>query len=212
MATQTFNASGTWVAPAGVTSVTAECWGSGAHGLDGSAFAGGNGGGGGAYASKVTTVTPGNSYTVTVDTANNNGSTWFDSASVVDADSAFLNAGGTAAASTGDTVRSGGDGGTNIIMDTGGAGGGGSATAGAAGNAGASPSGSTGGAGGTGEGNGGNGGDDGANGVAGNAPGGGGGGGGRNGTAGVGKDGRVTLTWTAPATDDDDLILLPFLA
>lgn len=58
---------GTWTCPAGVTSITVECWGSGAGGgsakpnINGGVVAGG-GGGSGAYAKSVVSVTPGNEY------------------------------------------------------------------------------------------------------------------------------------------------------
>lgn len=67
---QSFAASGTFICPAGVTSITIESWGAGGAGggvdIEGSAQ-GGSGGGGGAY-SKVSnyTVVPGNSYSITV--------------------------------------------------------------------------------------------------------------------------------------------------
>lgn len=66
--TVTFNASGTWTAPAGVTSVTVEAWGGGgAGGGQNLGSDGGGGGGGGAYSKVVSLpVTPGNNYTVTV--------------------------------------------------------------------------------------------------------------------------------------------------
>lgn len=73
--TETFTASGTWVAPAGVTSVNAEVWAGGGGGSRGSG--GGNtggGGGGGAYSIKSTiTVVPGNSYTYVVGTGGTGG-------------------------------------------------------------------------------------------------------------------------------------------
>lgn len=75
--TEVFNTEGTvnWVCPAGVTSITVECWGGG--GAGGSAFrfsgatgtnhAGGGGGGGGGYAKTIAVaVTPGQTYTVTI--------------------------------------------------------------------------------------------------------------------------------------------------
>ncbi|MBL7886596.1 MAG: hypothetical protein JNJ52_07605, partial [Flavobacterium sp.] len=64
---QTYNTSGTFTVPAGVTSITVEAWGGGGKG--GSRTFGNNGyggGGGGAYARKVVTVIPGNTYTVNV--------------------------------------------------------------------------------------------------------------------------------------------------
>lgn len=68
--TQIFNTSGTFTVPAGVTSITVECWGGGGGGggqNDGRD--GGGGGGGGAYSKKLAiSVVPGNSYTVVVGT------------------------------------------------------------------------------------------------------------------------------------------------
>lgn len=74
-ATTTFTASGTWNCPAGVTTVTVECWGGGGaggsvtnagSGTSNTSTAGG-GGAGGAYAIKTNIpVTPGMNYTVTV--------------------------------------------------------------------------------------------------------------------------------------------------
>ena len=76
-----FITSGTsWTAPTGVTSVTAEAIGGGGHG--GATSLGSFGGGGGAYA-KTTgiTVTPGNSYGLSIGaggtSTNNGGDTWF---------------------------------------------------------------------------------------------------------------------------------------
>ena len=65
--TVTFTASGTWTAPAGVTSITVETWGGGGGG--GAATgnpAKGGGGAGGQYARKVVAVTPGNPYVIVV--------------------------------------------------------------------------------------------------------------------------------------------------
>ena len=71
--TATFAVSSIWTCPAGVTSVTAECWGGG--GAGGAAFRNatsgsnttGGGGAGGAYAKKlISGLIPGNNYTVTV--------------------------------------------------------------------------------------------------------------------------------------------------
>ena len=68
--TDTYTSSGTWTAPAGVTSVTAEVWGGGgAGGGQNQNSDGGGGGGGGAYSIKsAITVIPGNNYTITVGT------------------------------------------------------------------------------------------------------------------------------------------------
>lgn len=66
----TFDASGTWVAPANVTSVTIQMWGAGAGApvSTGSSTTEYGGGGGAFVASKIITVTPGKSYTVTIAT------------------------------------------------------------------------------------------------------------------------------------------------
>ena len=64
---QVFSASGYWTAPAGVTSILAECWGGGGTGSGINGSTGGSGGGGGEYAAEpALTVTPGHSYVVTV--------------------------------------------------------------------------------------------------------------------------------------------------
>ncbi|MGZ8257433.1 MAG: glycine-rich domain-containing protein, partial [Gallionella sp.] len=56
-ATDTFPSSGTWTAPAGVTSATVEAWGGGGAGGGATGNpAKGGGGAGGQYASKVVTV------------------------------------------------------------------------------------------------------------------------------------------------------------
>ena len=62
---QDFDSSGTWTAPAGVTSVMVEAWGggSGASGNSGSADVNGTGG---AYGKSILSVTPGTTYTITV--------------------------------------------------------------------------------------------------------------------------------------------------
>ncbi len=65
----TISSSGTWVVPAGVTSVKVEVWGTGGSGggvsSSGSARGAGSGGGGG-YSVATKTVVPGNSYTITI--------------------------------------------------------------------------------------------------------------------------------------------------
>lgn len=69
--TQTYNASGVFSVPAGVTSITVEAWGAGGGGgnSNNTNGNGGAGGGGGAYARKVLTgLIPGTSFTVTVGT------------------------------------------------------------------------------------------------------------------------------------------------
>lgn len=73
MASISFTTTANWTAPAGVTSVYAQCWGGGGAGgrATGNPSAGG-GGAGGSYAAKRVTVTPGNTYTVTVGTGGVN--------------------------------------------------------------------------------------------------------------------------------------------
>ncbi len=64
---QTFNSSGSFTPPAGVTQVVVECWGGGGRGSSiSSGTTGGGGGGGGAYSRSLVAVTPGTPYTVTV--------------------------------------------------------------------------------------------------------------------------------------------------
>src|SRR6188768_1046214 len=66
-ATQTFNSSGTFTVPAGVTSISVEVWGAGGAGGGATGNPGAGGGGaGGAYAKNTFTVTPGTSYIINV--------------------------------------------------------------------------------------------------------------------------------------------------
>ncbi len=218
MPSLTFNSSGTWTAPPGVTSVLAECIGGGGGGGADDTSQGAGGGGGGAYASKTITVTPGTGYTVTVGTggaggsgSGNAGSTgndsWFSTSGTVLAKAGTggntsgggHSNGGAAASCIGTVKHSGGDGAIEAGSGNSGGGGGGSGGSAAAGNAGASGNGS-GGAGGvavTGGGAGGVGGTANNAGVVGGIPGGGGGGSGNGGTqGGTGGVGQVLLTWT----------------
>ncbi len=128
----TFTNSGSWVCPAGVSSVKVECWGAGAAGGGvASTYGAGGGGGGGAYAINVIPVTVGTAYNYTVGTggialpgANGGagGSSWFGSAanilaaggsggsaSTVAGVNGTAGAGGTIAASIGSTLFSGGN-------------------------------------------------------------------------------------------------------
>ena len=207
---RTYTTSDSFTVPAGVTSVTVQCWGAGGGGGNRSTNGGAGGGGGGAFASSVLTgLTPGVSYTITVGTgasAANGGNSSFGVLVVAAGGSGVTTintttgaAGGTYDNSTGETRFPGGNGGngTTGVGSYSGGGGGGAGTTGAGGNAsgqtagaGTSLSGGNGGAGRTT--NGGN---------PGSTYGGGGGGayrtsGTRNG--GAGANGAVIVTWTQP--------------
>lgn len=220
--TDLFTSAGTfsWVCPAGVTSVQAECWGGGGGGdLDNANTKGGGGGGGGAYSkTNAITVVPGNSYQVIVGVAGTgglgsggSGTSGGDTSFTTTPDclakggthgsAASGGSGGvTSGGAVGDTKFVGGDGATSTITKTGGSGGGSSAGTAAIGGNGVAGSTTTGGAGGTaplGGGAGGAGGDVSVVGVAGTAPGGGGGGGGKLAAiGGAGAAGKVALTYT----------------
>lgn len=110
--TDTFNASGTWTAPAGVTSATVEAWGGGGAGGGATGNpAKGGGGAGGQYSLRVVTVTPGNNYAVVVGAGGTGGT-------------------GNGPAGGSSTFA------TNVVVAQGGAGGGGAATNGGDGTAG----------------------------------------------------------------------------
>jgi hypothetical protein len=214
--TQIFNTAGanTWTCPAGVTTVTVECFGAGGCGSSRTNSGQNGGGGGGAYASSIIAVTAGTVYNLTVGAGgtsggtNNGGNTSFNVASVVALGGTGLangvaagGAGGLAAGSTGTTKFNGGVGGTSGGGNSGGGGGGAGSTG--AGGAGGAPTAGTGtldnigGSGGTGvSGN--------SNGQIGNSYGGGGSGASRssngNKTGGSGADGAVVLTYCQPAT------------
>src|SRR5205809_2118880 len=86
---QTFSTSGTWTCPAGVTSITVECWGGGGAGggATGNPSAGGGGGGGSYVKNTALAVMVGTTYTVNVAAAvtgntgagTNGNSSWFGS-------------------------------------------------------------------------------------------------------------------------------------
>lgn len=167
--TDVYTSNSNWTCPAGVTTVTVQCWGGGGAGgsISFSAYAtpnnsaAGGGGAGGAYAEKVVSVTPGNVYTVTVAAAQNTSGavgndTWFNTSGTVIAKggaggqnvtSQTNGSGGvgSTSGSIGDVVRAGGNGAVGNRGGTGGAGGGGAGSTGSGGNA----SGGTGGAGAT---------------------------------------------------------------
>ena len=205
--TETFNANGSFIPPAGVTSVTVQAWGGGGAGggvtrTSGGGTVNGGGGAGGAYASSILSVTPGTPYTVTVGVqktatatstaATNTGNfSWFGSASTVyaqggpgggPANNGTGTAGiGSSSSSIGTTVTagvSGAAGNTGTVGSTGGAG----ANGGGAGGAGINNTNS--------------------NGNSGTAPGGGGSGGRTTSSGtfngGTGAAGRVLVTYTCP--------------
>jgi len=183
--------SGTWQAPAGVTTVQVEVWGAGGNGYG---SGNGGGGGGGAYVVKNSySVTPGNSYSYNVASggAGSAGYSYFVDASTVSAQSGANASSGVGAAGgssyTGDSGGAGGDGGT----------GGTSYPDYWGGDGGSAYNGGTGGAGGwyyDGDGSG-------NDGQSGAAPGGGGGGAEDHwsSTPGYGANGRVLVSWTGGA-------------
>ncbi|MGO4822428.1 MULTISPECIES: LamG-like jellyroll fold domain-containing protein [unclassified Flavobacterium] len=205
---QTFNTSGSFTVPTGITSITIETWGAGGKGGTRTTNGGSGGGGGGAYARKTMTVTPGTAYTVTVgagSTSNaDGGDSWFNNLTTVLAkggrsvteNNSSGAAGGDATSCVGDFAFSGGNG-ANASASKSGGGGGSSAGNNTKGVNSLNASGAIAPIGG---GNGGNARsvNDG-NGTIGSSPGGGGGGayrvssGTRNG--GFGANGRVVVTW-----------------
>lgn len=153
---QTFNSSGTFNVPSGVTKVIVECWGGGGAGGGATGkYASGGGGAGGTYVLKEVTVTPGNSYTVTVggqatgvkNSVVNGNPSWFSSVSTVfapggkggavAASSYSGSAGGVGANGTpiGDIVFIGGSGAYGVSYSYSGGGGGGAGDNSAGGNA-----------------------------------------------------------------------------
>jgi hypothetical protein len=134
--TQTFPGNGIFTVPAGVTSITVECWGGGGRG--GSTSNSGTecgGGGGGAYSRSTLTVIPGNTYNVIVGTGSSTaaagGDSYFDNATILLAKGGNSVANNTAAGATGGaaafgigTIKfSGGNGASGISGNYGGGGG-----------------------------------------------------------------------------------------
>ena len=223
--TTTYTASGTFVVPSGVTSITVECWGGGGGG-GGTAVnpSRGGGGGGGSYAKSVISTTGGTSYVVTVgagglagtNSGGNGGQGGASSlAALVIAPGGNGGNGGIsgtpngiagtgATGATGDVVFNGGNG-TDATGTYSGAGGGGAGTAASGNNA----TTSTGGVAVTGGGAGAAGRTTSAAGLAGSTPGGGGSGGFRASTTvragGAGGAGKVSITYTCPA-----IVSLPY--
>ena len=205
---QTFNSSGTWLCPAGVTSVFVESWGAGGAGggIAVAATGGAGGGGGGSYSKTVLTLVPGNTYNYVVGSSGlggtgagpAGGSSSFNGV-VVAAGGAGGNIGPSGTAGVGGTGYdfNGGTGSPGVSGTRGGAGGGGAGSAAAGGAA----SNATAGVGGTGGGGTGGAGKTSSNaGNAGSSVGGGGGGAfnnlvspGYNG--GNGANGQISLTY-----------------
>ncbi len=218
--TQSITTSGTgnWIAPAGVTTVSVECWGGGGAGGGATGYpAAGGGGGGGSYSKNSSvSVIPGNTYSyfvgaggaVSTTAVNPGGNTWFISSSTIlakggnggnSASSNSSTASGAAAVSSGNigsVVYYGGAGGTGAASGVSSGGGGASASSVSNGNPGSGTSGGTSTSGGAG-----------ANGYSttanGASPGtiGGGGSGGHAGTAtdrsgGAGSTGKLLFTYT----------------
>lgn len=211
----TASGAGSWMAPAGVTSVVIECWGAGGGGSSGSSGGSnqnlGSGGGGGEYATQTVAVVPGNSYSYTVGAGGTGGSTAGHQAGVAGGTTTFTgtsttvtahggagglnnyNPGGGGSGSGNTTHHNGGQGGFAYPYT---GGGGSSAASGSAGNSGGTPGGAVAPSGG---GNGGAGsGTSSAAGHAGAAPGGGGGGSYFSGFAGgAGAAGQIRINYPA---------------
>lgn len=149
-----YAATGTWVAPTGVTSVQADVWGAGGGGGGAVGTVGGSGAGGGAYSGSTTlSVTPGNSYTVTVGTGGPAGGvsaagtvgndSWFNSTGTIlakgggggGAGGGTVGSGGASGSGVGTTKNSGGNGGVGSAVNNFGGGGGGAGTTNVGGNA-----------------------------------------------------------------------------
>lgn len=204
-----YTVDGTWVCPAGVTSVYVQCWGAGGGGAGDMGASAGGGGGGGGYSSKTITVIPGTTYNVEVGTGGpgaaagagngtDGGDSWFDDNTVI------LAKGGKKGVGDGGAAAAGGAGGIGTYTVTGGNGGvGGGTDGGGGGEAGGSTAGganassTTGGSGNSDGGNGGTG--TSTDGVVGVAPGGGGGGGGDDAgdDGAAGAAGQVVITYTS---------------
>ena len=213
--TQTFNSSGTFIVPCGVTSITVQVWGGGGGGDRTQR----RGGGGGAFAQSTLNVSEGNSFVVTIGqggaagTGDNGGDSTFDTLVIArggNGGNGGSNAGrgGQGSLSTGDITFNGGNGGSS--SGNGGAGGGAAAgrtSNGANGSNNNTGTGASGATGANGGGNGGNGGGNGGDGGEGAAPGGGGGERGRDGNnSGGGGNGRVEIIYNyycAPTFNND---------
>lgn len=228
-ASNTFNSSGTWVAPEGIFSARVECWGGGGGGggsVRRQTYSGGGGGGGGYAKNTNVAVIPGSEYQVIVGnggsagpagtSGGSGGNSSFGGGVVI----ATGGSGGGAGGNTAGTAGSGGTGSTGETIYNGGNGAGGSTTVGGGGGEGsgstANGGNATGRTGGTGTdgGDGGNGGNNASAGNAGTAPGGAGGGAGRGNNqtgylGGAGAPGRCVVTYNdtwAPSTSSTEYL------
>ncbi len=215
--TSIFTTSGSWTAPAGVTSIQVEAYGAGGGGGYGGSSnknGGGGGGGGGYTRNTAVAVTPGTTYTITVGiggsggNASNGGNGTASSATfnVVTVTGNFgfggnsYTNGGNGGAGGAAGTFAGGNGGTGNA--TGSGGGGGAAGTTSIGGNGNIPNGGTAGTGGTIAGAGGAGNTSNTvNGVAGDNYGGGGGGGTKDKVGGNGANGYVIITAPCPAVE-----------
>ena len=216
-AADVFNTVGTtpWVAPAGVTQVFVEVWGSGGSGATGNGSSHGGGGGGGEYSSGFLAVTPGNTYNIVIPAGgasvtgsglngNAGSSTTFtgDSGSITGhgGGAGILRAswqgGGGGSGGSGSTAPTHFNGGSGGVSNPYGGSGGSSAGSSAAGNSGSGYGGTT--AAPTAGGNGGAS-SNGSSASNGSVPGGGGGGTTGSATSGAGGAGQVKLTYPGGA-------------
>jgi hypothetical protein len=187
-----FTSSGSWTAPAGITTVFCRLWAGGAGGGGSSSTtAASGGGGGGGYADNILTVVPGTSYTITIGAGGaggtgssggtNGGSSSF---STLLAASGGVGGGGASGSSAGNG-GSGGNGTSGTVTMPGGQGNAGQTNTAVYGGRG----GDSGGGGGAG------GGQQGGTGAPAATSGGGGGGGTVNGTGGLGAGGYLAIYW-----------------
>lgn len=211
--TSTFTSSGSFVVAAGLTSVTAECWGAGGAGGGNDTSSSAGGGGGGGYSKATITVSPNTTINYLVGVGGIGSTASGPAGSLSSFSSVSANGGGGGTSGTGGAAGIGGAAGTGTSF-TGGKGangslvltllysGGGGSSAGTASN-GTNASLGGGGAAVTGGGAGGNGGAVAGPGSNGGIPGGGGGGGlvllglGNN-KGGNGGNGQIKLTYTCP--------------
>jgi hypothetical protein len=207
--TQTYTSGGSFITPAGVTTVQVEAYGGGGGGGYGGSSNknGGGGGGGGAYTlNSALTVIPGTTYPVTIGNGGNGSTSSFSNGAngtttSVSTVSATGGAGGQrysaggAGGLGGNGTRVGGAGGNSTTSGSGGGGGAGGTLS--IGNPGGVPTGGTAGGGMAGAGGAGTI-SNGASGSAGTSYGGGGGGGTRSSNGGNGIAGYMSITYTCP--------------